>query len=106
MDPPRTGVRSCRHGCAVPPHASDPDLDALLQPISVDPAVSFGRPVVRGTRIWVGLILGALAHGDCVEQLLDEYPDLTETDIRARLAYGATLANGRLTDLPAAGSAA
>lgn len=76
--------------------------DDLLRRISVDPDVCFGKPCIRGTRIWVGLVLGILAHGTTADTLLAEYPQLEEADVLACLAYGAKLANGRLTDLPAA----
>ena len=57
------------------------DADDLLARISVDPAVCGGKPCVRGTRIWVGLILGALAHGTSVPDVLAEYPQLEEKDV-------------------------
>lgn len=78
------------------------EMDDLLARISVDPAICGGKPCVRGTRIWVGLVLGALAHGASVDELLAEYPQLDELDIRACLAFGAAMANGRLIDLPGA----
>lgn len=46
-------------------------------------------------------MLGMLAHGTSVDTLLADYPQLEEADVLACLAYGAKLANGRLTDLPA-----
>lgn len=66
--------------------------EVLLQRIAVDPEVAFGKPTVRGTRIWVGLVLGMLADGASVQDVLDEYPQLGEDDVRACLAYGARLA--------------
>jgi uncharacterized protein (DUF433 family) len=67
--------------------------DALLERISMDPEVCFGMPVVRGTRIWVGLILGLLADGATMSDLLDNYPQLIEDDIRACLAFASVLAS-------------
>ena len=61
----------------------------LLERISIDPRVCFGKPTVRGTRIWVSLILDLLAGGMTMGELLDEYPQLTTEDIRAAIAYGA-----------------
>lgn len=61
----------------------------LLDRISVDPAVRFGKPCVRGTRITVGDVLGYLAGGMSEEQLLTEFPQLTRDDIRACLTYAA-----------------
>ena len=59
----------------------------------------FGKPVIRGTRIWVGLILGMLADGATMSELLDDYPYLTEDDLRACLAFGSVLAAGRYVDV-------
>jgi uncharacterized protein (DUF433 family) len=55
--------------------------------ISVDPKVLVGKPVVKGTRIAVQLILDLLAKGWTQEQILESYPNLTAEDIRACLAY-------------------
>ena len=73
--------------------------DALLERIVIDPQVCFGKLVVRGTRIWVGLVLGLLADGMTHEELLADYPQLTEEDLRACLGYGALLASGRFIDV-------
>jgi len=64
-------------------------MNPLLQRISVDPNVCFGKPCIRGTRIWVSLILDFLANGTTTAEILAEYPQLTEEDIRACLAYAA-----------------
>lgn len=61
----------------------------LLNRITIDPTVRFGKPCVRGTRITVGDILGYLAGGMSEEQLLTEFPQLSRDDIRACLAYAA-----------------
>ena len=76
--------------------------DELLARISVDPAVCFGKPCVRGHRIWVSLILDLLAGGATIEELLDDYPGLEEADIRACIAYGAEVARERYIELPPA----
>jgi uncharacterized protein (DUF433 family) len=60
-----------------------------LERITVDPAVRFGKPCVRGTRITVGDMLGYLASGMSEQQLIEEFPQLTREDIRACLAYAA-----------------
>jgi len=73
--------------------------DALLERIVVDPQVCFGKPVIRGTRIWVGLVLGLLADGMTHAELLADYPHLTEEDVRACLSYGSLLASGRFIDV-------
>ncbi len=55
--------------------------------ISTDPKVMFGKPVVKGTRIPVELILEKIAHGESVEYLLQSYPRLTREDITACQFY-------------------
>ncbi len=73
--------------------------EKLLERISVDPNICGGKPCIRGHRIWVSLILGLLADGMSVEEVLVEYPGLEEADVRACIAYGAKLAGGRFVDL-------
>lgn len=75
------------------------DRQALLARISIDPNVCFGKPCIRGTRIWVSLILDLLATGSAQQEILEDYPDLTEDDIRACLLYGAETARGRYFDV-------
>ena len=60
-----------------------------LDRISIDPSVRFGKPCVRGTRITVGDILGYLAGGMSEAELLADFPQLTQDDIRACLTYAA-----------------
>jgi uncharacterized protein (DUF433 family) len=60
-----------------------------LDRISIDPAVRFGKPCVRGTRITVGDVLGYLAGGMSEAELLADFPQLTQDDIRACLTYAA-----------------
>jgi uncharacterized protein (DUF433 family) len=64
-------------------------LMSPLDRISVDSAVRFGKPCVRGTRITVGDVLGYLAGGMSEEGLLQDFPQLTHEDVRACLAYAA-----------------
>ena len=71
-----------------------------LDRISIDPAVCGGRPCVRGTRIWVALILDLLAGGMSEAQLHVEYPELTHDDILAAIAYGAEASRERMIPLP------
>ena len=61
----------------------------LLDRIAVDPAIRFGKPCVRGTRISVGDVLGYLAGGMPEAQILADFPQLTRDDVRACLAYAA-----------------
>jgi len=72
----------------------------LLSRISIQPTVCFGKPCIRGTRIWVSLILDFLATGTTTAELLQEYPQLQEEDVRACLLYGAETARGRYFDVP------
>ncbi|MFQ5873923.1 MAG: DUF433 domain-containing protein [Dehalococcoidia bacterium] len=72
----------------------------LLQRVSVDPNICFGKPCIRGTRIWVSLILDFLASGMGVEEVLEEYPQLSEDDVRAAIAYGAEMSRERYVDFP------
>ena len=60
-----------------------------LERIAIDPAVRFGKPCVRGTRISVGDVLEYLASGMSEDQILADFPQLTRDDIRACLAYAA-----------------
>lgn len=57
--------------------------------IEINPAVMLGKPVIRGTRIPVELIIRKLGEGATEADLLDAYPRLTPADIRAALAYAA-----------------
>jgi uncharacterized protein (DUF433 family) len=66
--------------------------DALLQRVSVDPAVCAGKPCIRGTRIYIAIILDALAEGLTPDEIIDHYPGLEKDDIRAAVAYAADLA--------------
>lgn len=59
----------------------------LLKRIVIDPKVMIGKPVIKGTRLTVELILEKLAYGDTYETLLEDYPFLTENDIRAAVLY-------------------
>ncbi len=57
--------------------------------VTIEEGKRGGRPCVRGLRIAVGDVLGWLAAGLSREQILADYPELTENDIRACLAYAA-----------------
>lgn len=75
------------------------ETDELLDRIVIDPNVCFGKPTVRGTRIWVGLVLGLLAGGMMIDEVLAEYQSLVLEDVRACLAYGARLSVGHYVDV-------
>ena len=61
----------------------------ILNRIETNPAVALGKPVIRGTRIPVELLLRKLSEGASENDLLDAYPRLARADIRAALAYAA-----------------
>jgi len=74
---------------------------SLLDRISLNPAVRFGKPCVRGTRITVGDVLGYLASGMTEAEVLADFPDLTHDDILACLAFAAERER-RIMPIPAA----
>ncbi len=78
------------------------DRNELLQRISIDPGVCFGRPVIRGTRIWVSLIVDNLAEGIPEAELLAAYPQLRPEDIWAALAFAAEMTRERIIPIPTA----
>jgi uncharacterized protein (DUF433 family) len=73
----------------------------LLTRIIIDPAVRFGKPCVRGTRLTVGDVLGTLASGSTEAQLLEDFTQLTHDDVLACLAFAAEREK-RLITTPAA----
>ena len=74
-------------------------MSPLLTRISVDPNICFGKPCIRGTRIWVSLLLDILASGESIEEILKEYPQLSREDVLAAIAYGAEMSRERFVDL-------
>lgn len=70
-------------------------MNPLLERITADPNICFGKPCIRGTRIWVSLVLDMLASGMSIQEVLAEYPHLQELDIRAAIAYGAEMSRDR-----------
>ena len=75
-------------------------MKELLERISVNPNICFGKPCIKGTRIWVSLVLDMLAEGMTTEELLAEYPQLKRDDIFAAMAYGAEMSRDRYVDMP------
>ncbi len=57
--------------------------------ITADPAIMAGVPTIRGTRVTVSVVLGQLAAGSTVDELLADYPSLTRDDVHAALAFAA-----------------
>lgn len=67
--------------------------------IQIDPMICrHGKPVIRGTRVMVSALLGALAAGDSMETILEDYPNVTLEDIRAALSFAEELA--RFEEIP------
>jgi uncharacterized protein (DUF433 family) len=75
-------------------------MNDLLARIAIDPEVCGGKPCIRGTRIWVSLILDFLADGMTEAELLAEYPQLVHEDVLAAIAYGAEAARERIIPVP------
>jgi len=63
-------------------------MKTLLR-ITLDPQVMGGKPCIRGMRVTVGMIVGLMAAGHSVQDILNAYPYLEEDDIREALAYAA-----------------
>ncbi len=59
----------------------------LLERIAADPKVMTGKPVIKGTRLTVELILNLLAHGASVDEILQEYDGLNREDVQACLLF-------------------
>lgn len=59
--------------------------------INIDARVCHGKPVIRGTRVLISTILGALAGGDSIAQVLEDYTNITEEDVRAALEFAGQL---------------
>lgn len=74
--------------------------DTLLSRISIDPNICFGKPSIRGHRIWVALILDYLAGGMTIDEVLEAYPSIEREDVLACIAYGAEMARGGWAEIP------
>jgi uncharacterized protein (DUF433 family) len=75
-------------------------VNPLLERISIDPRICGGKPCIKGTRIWVSLILDFLSEDMAEAKLLDQYPGLTHEDVLAAIAYGAEAARERVIPVP------
>jgi uncharacterized protein (DUF433 family) len=64
---------------------------SILGRITVNPAIFGGKPIIRGLRISVEMILDLLSQGVTREELLEDYPDLEPKDLQACLAYAKTV---------------
>jgi uncharacterized protein (DUF433 family) len=74
-------------------------MNPLLERIEINPHVCFGKPCIKGTRIWVALILDFLTQGLIIEEILENYPQISREDIFACLAYGAEMSRECWVDL-------
>jgi uncharacterized protein (DUF433 family) len=74
--------------------------EELLARISINPKICFGKPCIRGHRIWVSLILDFLASGSTPKEILEDYPQLEEADVLACIAYGAEMSRERYVEIP------
>jgi len=72
----------------------------LLSRISIDQNICFGKPCIKGHRIWVSLVLDFLASGMTIPELIEQYPQLQVEDIYACIAYGAEMSRERYVDIP------
>jgi uncharacterized protein (DUF433 family) len=75
------------------------DKKQLFKRISINPKICAGKPCIRGTRIWVSLIVDNIAAGISDKEILAAYPSLTKEDLRAALAYAAELTHDRYIPL-------
>jgi uncharacterized protein (DUF433 family) len=71
----------------------------LLNRISINPQICFGKPCIKGHRIWVSLILDFLASGMTIPEVLADYPQLELQDILACIAYGAEMSRERFVEV-------
>ncbi|MGD0996435.1 MAG: DUF433 domain-containing protein [Candidatus Bathyarchaeia archaeon] len=72
-------------------------MEKLMDRIVVDPEILVGKPVIKGTRIPVYLIIEFLANGLTQEEILDQYPTLKREDIKAALLYASKCLDREVT---------
>ncbi len=72
----------------------------LLSRILIDQNICFGKPCIKGHRIWVSLVLDFLASGMTIPELIEQYPQLEVEDIYACIAYGAEMSRERYVNIP------
>jgi uncharacterized protein (DUF433 family) len=75
-------------------------MNPLLDRISIDPEICGGKPCIRGTRLWVSLILDFLADGMPEAEMFEDYPQLTHEDVLAAIAYGAEASREKIVSVP------
>ncbi len=77
-------------------------MTSLASRITIDPAISHGKPCVRGLRYPVETVLGWLASGMTIEDIVADYPDLEREDVLAVLDFAARLTHTKRIDMLAA----
>lgn len=75
-------------------------MTSPLNRISINPNACFGKPCIKGTRIWVSLILDFMASGESEDAILAAHPQLKPEDLRAAIAYGAEVAREHVIPVP------
>lgn len=65
----------------------------MIERISINPNICHGKPVIKGTRVLVSNILGALASGETFQEIMEDYPNISKEDILAALSFGSHLSN-------------
>lgn len=73
--------------------------EELLSRISIDPQICFGKPCIRGHRVWVSLVLDLLAGGASTDDVLGRFPGIEHADVLACIAYGAEMAREHFVDI-------
>lgn len=63
----------------------------MIKRIQIDHQICHGKPVIKGTRVMVSTILGALGAGDSIERVLEDYPNITKEDIRSVFEFAAEI---------------
>ena len=72
-------------------------MSNLISRITIDPEICNGKPIIRGKRITVQTIIGFLAAGDTIEEVLNQYPSLERDDIRAALEFASQMMDNTFT---------
>lgn len=72
-------------------------MSNLINRISIDPTICNGKPTFRGKRVSVQTILEFLAAGDSTKNILEQYPNLEEDDIKASLEFASKMMNNSFT---------
>jgi uncharacterized protein (DUF433 family) len=65
----------------------------MNQRVQINPAICHGKPVIKGTRVLVSTLLGALSAGDSIDDLLSDYPNISRQDVEAALEFANRLSD-------------